>query len=573
MDSNQSEGEKLTFESLFSQTQGKVGSFKEGDVVDGTVLRIEKDNVLVDIGFKSEGWVPIEEFYNLSNEVNVKIGDQISVFIEEVEDKAGKIILSKEKADKMRIWDRIEAWYEKDELVEGKIIDKVKGGLAVDIGVKAFLPGSQIDLVPIRNLDTFMGKTFKFKLIKFNKRRGNIVLSRRVLLEKEREYLKKETLERLSENETVEGVVKNITEYGMFVDLGGIDGLLHITDMSWGRLNHPSELFRVGEKIKVKVLKYEKESERVSLGYKQIQPDPWAKVPERYPVGSALKGKVVNVTDYGAFIEIEPGIEGLIHVTEMSWTKKVKHPSKIVAIGDEVDAVVLEIDREQKRISLGLKQLQPNPWEEVAHKYPVGSKVKGKVRNITDFGVFVGIENGIDGLIHISDMSWTQKIKHPSEVLKKGDAVEAIVIQTDVENERFALSIKHMTQDPWKNLTDKYPIGTRITGTISKVADFGIFVRLENEIEGLIHMSEVDDDKKQNIKEAFKEGDKIDAMVISSDTKERKLGLSLSALSESDERASYQSYVAESEKQKTSLGDLLKEATILKNKNSGDNNT
>ncbi|OLD09938.1 MAG: 30S ribosomal protein S1, partial [Deltaproteobacteria bacterium 13_1_40CM_3_69_14] len=412
-------------ESFKRKGTAKGGELKENEIVRGTVVQVTKDYAVVDIGYKSEGQVPIQEFGLAEGKPNVKVGDAVEVLLESRENDTGMVVLSKEKADKMRIWDEISAACERDELVEGTIVGRVKGGLSVDIGVKAFLPGSQVDLRPIRNLDKLIGEKFKFKVIKFNKKRGNIVLSRRVLLEKERETLKKDTLQKLKEGAILSGIVKNLTDYGAFIDLGGIDGLLHITDMSWGRVGHPSEMLNVGDELRVIVLKFDPATERVSLGLKQIQEDPWAHAAEKYPPGTRVTGKVVSLTDYGAFIEMEPGVEGLVHISEMSWTKRVKHPSKVMAIGDQVNAVVLDVDAKAKRISLGMKQIEPNPWTLLEEQYPIGSVIRGQVRNVTDFGIFVGVQEGIDGLVHVSDISWTQRIKHPGDLYKKGDEVEA----------------------------------------------------------------------------------------------------------------------------------------------------
>jgi small subunit ribosomal protein S1 len=397
---------------------------------------VTKEYVVVDIGYKSEGQIPISEFQNARGESALKPGDTVEVLLESRENDTGMVVLSKREADKLRVWDEISAAIERDEIVKGTIVGRVKGGLQVDIGVRAFLPGSQVDIRPVRNLDQYLGKDFEFKVIKFNKKRGNIVLSRRVLLEKQREEQKKETLKNLREGAVMKGVVKNLTDYGAFIDLGGIDGLLHITDMSWGRIGHPSEMFNVGDEVRVVVLKFDPTQERVSLGLKQIQEDPWHRADEKYPVGTRVNGKVVSLTDYGAFIEIEQGVEGLVHVSEMSWTKKVKHPSKMLEVGKKVDAVVLDIDPKAKRIALGMKQIEQNPWALLEDKYPIGSVIKGQVRNVTDFGVFVGVEEGIDGLVHVSDISWTQRVKHPGELYKKGDEVTAVVLNIDVENER-----------------------------------------------------------------------------------------------------------------------------------------
>ena len=434
-----------SFAELFLQNEKPM---KEGEVVRGIVLSIDGESVHVDVGFKSEGLIPLWELMDDNGRVLVKPGDTVDVLIEEVEDADGRIALSKEKADRLKIWDEISRAYEADEPVEGVIVSRVKGGLSVDIGVKAFLPGSQVDLRPVRNLESLIGERVGFKIIKFNKRRGNIVLSRRALLEKERERQRRETLQTLEVGQIVDGVIKNLTDYGAFIDLGGIDGLLHVTDMSWGRVNHPGEIFQVGDQIKVKVLKFDPETERVSLGLKQIQPDPWVDAAHKYPIGKRVQGKVVSLADYGAFLELEPGIEGLVHVSEMSWTKRVKHPSKVVNPGDMVDSVVLDIDEVSRKISLGMKQIEPNPWSLIEEKYPVNTRVRGTVRNITNFGLFIGLEEGIDGLVHVSDVSWTEQIKHPGEKFKKGDEVDAIVLKIDKENEKFSLGIKQLTPNP-----------------------------------------------------------------------------------------------------------------------------
>jgi small subunit ribosomal protein S1 len=506
-------------------------SFKEGENIKGHVVDINQNTVTVDIGFKSEGVISRNEFPNYAKNLNV--GDEIIVFLERVEDKNGQVVLSKEKADKIKIWDDITRSYNNNEPVEGVVTERIKGGLNVDIvGLKAFLPGSQIDLKPIKNLDKLIGQKFRMKIIKMNKKKGNIVLSRRILLEEERKTTRNTMLSTLEVGKIIEGTVKNITEYGAFVDLGGIDGLLHITDMSWGRVSHPSELFAIGDTIKVMVLKYDKDNQKVSLGYKQITPDPWAGVGEKYAVGTRIRGKVVSVTDYGAFIELEDGVEGLIHVSEMSWSKYLKHPSKIVAIGDTVEAIVLSIDREKKKISLSMKQTEPNPWLNIEEKYPVGAVVEGRVRNLTDFGAFVELEEDIDGLIHISDMSWTQKIKYPSELLKKRDKVKAVVLNVDKENERLALGIKQLTPDPWKSALEKYMVGMDVKGKIVKTTKFGAFAELEDGLEGLIHISQLSSKKVNDPKEVVSVGDEVDARVIKIDPSNRRIGLSIKAYSE-----------------------------------------
>jgi small subunit ribosomal protein S1 len=546
------------FAAMFAESEAKSGPVEEGKVVSGTVIQVAKDFVVIDIGYKSEGQVPLNEFIPApGGEPQVKVGDRVEVLVESRENDTGMVVLSKEKADKMRIWDEISAACERDELVEGIIVGRVKGGLSVDIGVKAFLPGSQVDIRPVRNLDKLIGEKFKFKVIKFNKKRGNIVLSRRVLLEKEREELKKETLKNLKEGAILKGVVKNLTDYGAFIDLGGIDGLLHVTDMSWGRIGHPSEMFEVGQEVRVVVLKFDPATERVSLGLKQIQEDPWHRADEKYPIGSRVKGKVVSLTDYGAFIELEQGVEGLVHVSEMSWTKRVKHPSKLVNQGDAVEAVVLDIDPKAKRISLGMKQIEANPWTLLEDKYPIGSVIRGEVRNVTDFGIFVGVEEGIDGLVHVSDISWTERIKHPGEKFKKGDVVEAVVLNIDVENERFSLGIKQLASDPWTTLAERHPVGSKLKGKVTKVTDFGAFVELEPGIEGLVHVSEMKDERVENPRDVVKEGDEIEIKVIDMDLQERKVALSIKALNRDGGEDDYREYLRKQGDGRARLGDLM----------------
>jgi small subunit ribosomal protein S1 len=550
-----------TFAALFEESL-KTENVKEGDIVRGRVIHVAKDFVTVDIGYKSEGQIPIEEFVTTDGTVTVKEGDEVEVFLESRENEHGLCVLSKEKADRLKVWDEISAACERDELIEGTISQRVKGGLSVTIrgGVKAFLPGSQVDLRPVRNLDMFLGKTFKFKVIKFNKKRGNIVLSRRVLLERERAELKESTLERLKEGQVVEGIVKNLTEYGAFIDLGGIDGLLHITDMSWGRVNHPSEMFQVGDQVRVKVLKFNAETERVSLGLKQISEDPWTHAEQKYPPGTVVRGKVVSLKDYGAFIELEEGIEGLVHVSEMSWTRRVKHPSKVVAVGDTVEAVVLDIDAKNNRISLGMKQLESNPYDALKEKYPLGAVVTGKVRNIADFGVFVELEEGIDGLVHISDMSWTQRVKHPSELFQKGDDVEAAVLNIDFldgDKPKISLGIKQLIPDPWDRIPQEYPVGKMVEGTILKVLDFGAFIELEKGVEGLVHVSELSEDRIEDPRTVLRAGQLVKAQVINIDTTERKIGLSVRSAVRSEELSQAQGYTGGVSPQAT-LGDVMR---------------
>jgi small subunit ribosomal protein S1 len=506
----------------------------EGDIVKGRILEVREDVVLVDIGYKSEGLIPLREFRSPAGEITAKVGDAVDVYLEQREDSDGLIVLSREKAEKIKIWEELSQVYEKGGPISGMILGRTKGGLIVDIGVRAFLPGSQVDLRPVRDLDKLIGKAFPMKIIKLNQKRGNIVLSRRELLEEERKHLKEETLATLTEGKRVKGKIKNITEYGAFVDLGGLDGLLHITDMSWGRIGHPSELFQVGDEIEVVVLKFDRANERVSLGYKQRLPDPWEAVEQRYPVGAKFKGKVVSMTDYGAFVELEEGVEGLVHISEMSWTQRVKHPSKVVAIGDLVEVVVLDVDRGNKRISLGMRQAEPNPWNFIEERYPVGTRVEGRVRNLADFGAFVELEEGIDGLIHISDMSWTKRIRHPSELLKKGEKVEAIVLHVDKANHRISLGLKQVQQDPWQDaVPEKYKVGMDVQGKVIRTTDFGAFVELEDGVEGLLHVSELSHERVNKPDDVVQVGQELILKVIKLDAEERKIGLSLRAIGDS----------------------------------------
>ncbi len=530
MEEELSAEEKAAHQEMEAYFEKSLKNFREGEIIIGKVLGLSKGLVTVDVGFKSEGLINLNEF--LEAEKDLQIGDEIEVFLERVEDNNGIVVLSKEKANKIKIWEKLVKAFEAEEIIEGIVVAKAKGGLTVDIGLKAFLPGSQIDLRPVRNLEKLINEKFEMKIIKMNKKRGNIVLSRRILLEEERKLARAGTLTQMKEGNTVEGIVKNITDYGVFIDLGGIDGLLHITDMSWGRVNHPSEMFSIGDKVTVMVLKYDKEKERVSLGLKQITPDPWVDVDNKYPVSTRISGKVVSITDYGAFVELEKGIEGLVHVSEMSWSRHVKHPSKMVSIGDMVDAVVLTLDKEKKRISLGMKQIEPNPWDGIEEKYPIGTEVEGVVRNLTDFGAFVELEEGVDGLIHISDLSWNKKIKHPSEVLKKKDQVKAAVLNIDKEACRISLGIKQLEPDPWENIPDQYPIGKEVTGTIIKVTGFGAFAEFDDGLEGLIHVSQLSSEKVTHPEKVVKVGDEIKAKVIKVDTTSKKIGLSIKAYTE-----------------------------------------
>jgi small subunit ribosomal protein S1 len=544
------------FEASLKETGGS-GLVKEGEVIKGVVVRVTGEFAVVDIRYKSEGQVPIAEFTTPKGEITVKPGDSVDVYVESRENDTGMVVLSKEKADKMRIWDEISNAVKGDEIIKGTITGRVKGGLQVDIGVKAFLPGSQVDIRPVRNLDQYLGKEFEFKVIKFNQKRGNIVLSRRVLLEKQREEQKKETLKNLKEGAIMKGQVKNLTDYGAFIDLGGIDGLLHITDMSWGRVGHPSEMFQVGDEVRVVVLKFDPSQERVSLGLKQIQEDPWHRADEKYPVGTRVRGKVVSLTDYGAFIELEQGVEGLVHVSEMTWNKRVKHPSKMLEVGKEVEAVVLDIDPKAKRIALGMKQIEVNPWTALEDKYPIGSVIKGIVRNVTDFGIFVGVEEGVDGLVHVSDISWTQRVKNPADLYKKGDVVEACVLNIDVENERFSLGIKQLSQDPWDTLSERLPVGSRVKGKVTKVTDFGGFVEIEPGIEGLVHVSEMREERVENPRDVISEGQDVDVKIIDINSSDRKIALSIKALAHEGED-DYREYLKkQAEQARSRLGDVM----------------
>ncbi len=545
------------FQTLYEES---LKTLEEGQILRGTVIDITPDHVTVDVGYKSEGQIPMEEFLKRDKKVDVKIGDRIDVLLEKKESDEGLLTLSKEKADKIKIWRDISRSCREGEVLEGEIVGKVKGGLSVDIGrILAFLPGSQIDLKPIRNLDALIGQRMRFKVIKFNRKRNNIVLSRRVLLDEERKRLREETLKNLKEGDVVEGTVKNLTDYGAFIDLGGMDGLLHITDISWGRIGHPSEKLSVGERIKVRVLHFDQEKEKVSLGLKQALPDPWESVPQRYRVGSRTKGKVVNVTDYGVFVELEEGVEGLVHISELSWSKKTKHPSKIVHIGDTIEVMVLDCDPAKRRISLGMKQIEPNPWALIEGKYPVGTKVVGRVKTVTDFGIFIGFDEGVDGLVHVSEMSWTKKIKHPGELYKKGQEVEAVVLNIDRKNERFSLGVKQLTPDPWKDVARRYRKGEVVAGKVTNVTDFGAFVELEEGIEGLVHVSEISREKVEKPSDVLKVGDTLSAVVLHIDPHDRRIGLSIKLLKEKAEKAEIEKYISGQGSTSPSLGELIQE--------------
>jgi small subunit ribosomal protein S1 len=525
------EGDEMDFgKILAAHEQAHSSEINENEVVKGRVVKITDQVVVIDVGYKSEGIVPLAEFKD-GDKITVEPGDEIDVFVKQLENNEGYVELSRADALRLQTWDQIEKAGKEGTNVIGRVTDRIKGGLRVDIGgIQAFLPGSQVDVRPVRNLDSFRNKEIEVRVIKVNKKRGNIVLSRKTVLEEVVNSKKNETLKNLEEGIVVEGQVKNITEYGAFIDLGGIDGLLHITDMSWGRIQNPSELFKVGENIQVKILKFDRDKERVSLGYKQLIPDPWATTVERYAIGTRVKGKVASVTDYGAFIELEPGVEGLVHVTEMSWSKRVKHPSKLVGPGQEVEAVVLEVDQHNRRISLGIKQIEPNPWDTIAARYGIGTRVKGRVRNLTDFGAFVEIEDGIDGLVHVSDISWTKRIKHPSEALKKNQEVEAIITAIDIEGRRLSLSIKDLEPNAWDRFFDTHKLGDVVTGKVTRFANFGAFVELEDGIEGLCHVSELSEQHVDKPEDAIKVGQKQQFKILKMDREARKIGLSSRAV-------------------------------------------
>ena len=548
-----------TMDDMMDIYEESFNRFAEGEVVTGRIISVDKDYVLVDIGYKSEGQIKIQEFQDEDGNLIANEGDLVDVMVEWWDDEEERVVLSKEKATKVKVWEDIKKSYDEDQIVKGVIVSRVKGGFSVDIGVQAFLPGSQADLRPIRNLDEMVGKTFSFKILKYNRKRSNIVLSRRVILEEERDSKRSETLESIEDGKIIDGIVKNITEYGVFVDLGGVDGLLHITDISWGRVKHPSELFSVGDKITVKVLSFDIERERVSLGMKQLTEDPWLAATEKYPIGSRVNGKVVSLTDYGSFVELEEGIEGLIHVSEMSWTRKIRHPSKVVSVGDVVETVVLDIKPESRRISLGMKQVVPNPWDVISEKYPVGTTIEGKIKNITDFGLFIGIGEGIDGLVHISDISWIKRIKHPSELYKKGDVVQAIVLDIEKENERFSLGIKQLQEDPWKTVAERYEVGKEITGTVTNLTDFGVFVEIEEGIEGLVHVSEISKEKIKTPIGKFSIGDVITAKVMNINSQERRIGLSIKRLEIENEQSFLSEYVNNTSSTTSTFGEILRE--------------
>src|SRR5512142_1415434 len=546
-----------SFAELFEQSQ-TLNKLKPGSIVTGIVVEIRNDVVVINAGLKSEGIVPIEQFKSENGALEVEVGDEVKVALDALEDGFGETKLSREKAKRSMVWDDLEQAFDKEETITGKISGKVKGGFTVDIkDVRAFLPGSLVDVRPVRDPVYLEGKDLEFKIIKLDRKRNNVVVSRRAVVESEHSEEREQLMEKLQEGAILHGVVKNLTDYGAFVDLGGIDGLLHVTDMSYGRIGHPSEVLHVGDEITVKILKFDRTKERVSLGVKQLEPDPWETVVERYPLNARVIGRVVSLTDYGAFIELEQGVEGLVHVSEMSWTKRVKHPSKLVEVGQQVEAVVLDIDPRAKRISLGMKQIEANPWTLLEDKYPIGSVIRGEVRNVTDFGIFVGVEEGIDGLVHVSDISWTERIKHPGEKFKKGDVVEAAVLNIDVENERFSLGIKQIQPDPWTTLSERHPVGSRVKGKVTKVTDFGAFVEIEPGIEGLVHVSELREERTENPRDVVKEGDEVEVKVIDMDLQERKVALSIKQLNRDGGEDDYREYLRRQGDGRARLGDLM----------------
>ncbi|GMV94960.1 MAG: hypothetical protein AMXMBFR82_47380 [Candidatus Hydrogenedentota bacterium] len=543
-----------TMEELYNET---MQNFKEGEVVRGTVVGVTDDYVLVDIGYKSEGAIPIDEFPNKSE---INIGDEYDIFIEEPEDDEGMPILSKIKADKIKNWTHIQRIYEEDGTIEGRIVRRVKGGLKVDIGIDAFMPASQLTWRPTSDLDRYIGQSMELKIIKLTKRRRNVVVSRRKLLEEQRAGEKRELLATIEVGKIIPGEVKNITDFGAFVDVGGIDGLLHVTDMSWGRVKHPSQVVSVGQRIEVMVLSFDPKTERISLGLKQKSDNPWKTASTRYLPGSVVHGRVVSMTDYGAFVQLEDGIEGMVHVSEMSWTRRVRHPNEVMSLDEHVDVMVLSVDPQAEKIALGLKQTRPNPWKEIEQRYPVNSIVKGKVRNLTEYGAFVEIEEGIDALLHVSDISWTRKVAHPSEVLERDQEIEVKVLSIDPQNEKIGVGLKQLEKDPWQEVVDGHPIGSHLEVEIAKLVSFGAFARLENGIEGLIHVSELSTSRVQKPEEVLSVGDKVMAKVISIDSNERKIGLSLREYQRDIDGEAQAEYGMSGSRESVSIGDVVGDA-------------
>lgn len=553
---------ELNFESaLEDYLNPDFGDLEEGTIVRGEVVKVGNEHVLVDVNFKSEGQIPVAEFQDSHGRPTVKVGDKVDVFVVRKDEMEGTIILSHEKAKRMQLFDTLEDIQERNSTTTGSIVRRIKGGYTVDLGgVEAFLPGSHVDLRPVPDMDALVGQEYEFRVLKINRRRSNVIVSRRVLLEEERESKRSELMRTLEEGQVVSGKVKNITEYGVFVDLGGLDGLLHITDMSWKRIKHPKEMVQLSQELELKVLNFDKASHKVSLGLKQLVPDPWENISEKYPENAKFTGKVTNLVDYGAFVELEPGVEGLVHISEMSWTRKLRHPSQMVRTGDEVEVIILGVDSDKKRISLGMKQVRPNPWDVVAEKYPEGTILEGTIKNITEFGLFIGIEDGIDGLIHVSDISWTKKIRHPEELYQVGDTVRAKVLTVDKENEKFTLGVKQLSDDPWSQVPSRYPVGTLIEGVVTNITDFGLFVEVEEGIEGLVHVSEISSKKVKNPSELFKEGVTIQAKVIHVSAEERRLGLSIKQIKEEEERKKPREFRSSGPTETgQSLGDILKQ--------------
>ena len=540
--------------------ESKIEQLKEGSVITGTVMEIRPTEVVIDFGGKAEGAIPAHEFLDLSE---LEIGSDIEVFLERLEDRDGNPQLSFDKAEQKKNWEKIVNTCEEGSVITGRVRTKVKGGLVVNIGVDAFLPSSQVDIQAPKNLDQFVGQTFDFKVVKINRERKNIVVSRRELIEERRQDKKREILTGIKPGETRRGMVKNITDYGAFIDLDGLDGLLHITDMSWGRISHPSEMVKTGEEITVCIIEVDQKRERVSLGLKQLSSNPWEDIEGKFPINAKVRGKVVNLVPYGAFVELEEGVEGLVHVTEMSWTKRITKPGEVLSVGDEVDAVVLGIQKEDQKISLGLRQLDVNPWDMATHNYPPGARVRGKIRNLTSYGAFLELEEGIDGMVHVSDMSWTRKINHPSEMVKKGDEVDAIVLEVDIDNQRISLGMKQLTDDPWEEIDRLYRMGDVVTGKVARVAGYGAFIELDHDIDGLVHISQISEERIEKVKDHLKEGDEVKARVIKIDKDERRIGLSIKAADYDEDALAKEvaAYDESGEDLTTSLGDLLDEAT------------